>query len=276
MVCQAAIRRFLARRLYKKLKIEARSIEHVKKLNKGLENKIISLQQRNDELNKHAVESKKYQQEVIELKNKLTTFKAMEIEIKNMKNLLVEKNTTIDMLKENLKAEQDEKIDIINEQERIRRETEARQKLWNEETTKLRNELEDFKEIVRVNEKGNEKHLKRMIEEEKLLMLNEQDNDREAYQKLLQNYNSLEQHCEALEKQLAIQKKSTANDSNANDTLNVRISELVVNNNESQEDHGYGSIKSNNSTDSMKRHKLENIESKPNSKFADDEAFNFD
>lgn len=52
VICQAAIRRFLARRLYKKLKIEARSIEHVKKLNKGLENKIISLQQKIDEINK--------------------------------------------------------------------------------------------------------------------------------------------------------------------------------------------------------------------------------
>lgn len=42
--CQ--VRRFLARRKFKKLKAEARSVEHVKQLNKGLENKIISLQQR--------------------------------------------------------------------------------------------------------------------------------------------------------------------------------------------------------------------------------------
>jgi myosin-5 len=44
------VRRWLARRLYKKLKQEARSVEHVKKLNKGLENKIISLQQKIGEL----------------------------------------------------------------------------------------------------------------------------------------------------------------------------------------------------------------------------------
>lgn len=52
MICQSAIRRFLAKRKYKKLKVEARSIEHVKALNKGLENKIISLQQKIDELHK--------------------------------------------------------------------------------------------------------------------------------------------------------------------------------------------------------------------------------
>lgn len=66
--CQAAVRRFLARRQYKKLRIEARSIEHVKTLNKGLENKIISLQQRNDELNKHNNELKGYQKDVVDLK----------------------------------------------------------------------------------------------------------------------------------------------------------------------------------------------------------------
>jgi hypothetical protein len=44
------VRRWLARRLYRKLKMEARSVEHVKKLNKGLENKIISLQHKIEEL----------------------------------------------------------------------------------------------------------------------------------------------------------------------------------------------------------------------------------
>lgn len=66
VVCQSAIRRFLARRLYKKLRIEARSIEHIKKLNIGLENKIISLQQKLDELNKQTGDLKKYEQEALE------------------------------------------------------------------------------------------------------------------------------------------------------------------------------------------------------------------
>lgn len=68
IICQAAVRRFLARRQYKRLRIEARSIEHVKKLNKGLENKIISLQQKIDEVNKANNELKGYQNEVNELK----------------------------------------------------------------------------------------------------------------------------------------------------------------------------------------------------------------
>jgi myosin-5 len=50
ILVQSMVRRWLARRLYRKLKVEARSVEHVKKLNKGLENKIISLQHKIEEL----------------------------------------------------------------------------------------------------------------------------------------------------------------------------------------------------------------------------------
>uniref|UniRef100_A0A0M3KBC8 Hum-2 (inferred by orthology to a C. elegans protein) n=1 Tax=Anisakis simplex TaxID=6269 RepID=A0A0M3KBC8_ANISI len=52
---QCLVRRWLAKRRLKELKIEARSVGHLQKLNKGLENKIISLQQRLDVvvLNEH-------------------------------------------------------------------------------------------------------------------------------------------------------------------------------------------------------------------------------
>lgn len=46
---QCCIRRMRARRELKKLKIEARSVEHFKKLNKGMENKIMQLQRKVDE-----------------------------------------------------------------------------------------------------------------------------------------------------------------------------------------------------------------------------------
>lgn len=46
---QCCIRRMRARRELKKLKIEARSVEHFKKLNKGMENKIMQLQRRIDD-----------------------------------------------------------------------------------------------------------------------------------------------------------------------------------------------------------------------------------
>lgn len=45
VLVQAHFRRKKARKMYKLLKIESRSVEHQRQLNKGLENKIISLQQ---------------------------------------------------------------------------------------------------------------------------------------------------------------------------------------------------------------------------------------
>uniref|UniRef100_A0A3P9LLX2 Unconventional myosin-Va n=1 Tax=Oryzias latipes TaxID=8090 RepID=A0A3P9LLX2_ORYLA len=49
---QCCIRRMRAKRELKKLKIEARSVEHFKKLNKGMENKIMQLQRKIDEQHK--------------------------------------------------------------------------------------------------------------------------------------------------------------------------------------------------------------------------------
>ena len=52
VLLQAHFRRRKARKLFKELKIEARSVEHQRQLNKGLENKIISLQQQIERINR--------------------------------------------------------------------------------------------------------------------------------------------------------------------------------------------------------------------------------
>ncbi|XP_060520743.1 unconventional myosin-Va isoform X2 [Cylas formicarius] len=249
VVCQAAIRRYLAKRQYKKLRIEARSIEHVKSLNKGLENKIISLQQKFDEVNKTNNELLGFKNEVIELKSKMVTFRALEIEIKNLNALVIEKNKKITKLEEDLKIEREEKVDLINEHERYRKEAETQREYWAQETAKLRAEIETINEIVKTNEKGVEENLKLRMEEEKNLLLNESDKDRQAYQKLLQEYNRLEQHCEEMEKQLNRQGHHRRNVSDISTISTLDLSELP-------EDHGYGSVRSTTST----REKLENID----------------
>jgi myosin V len=52
VVIQSAIRKFLAKKEFKRLKAEARSISHLQTKYKGLENKIIELQQKFDNTNK--------------------------------------------------------------------------------------------------------------------------------------------------------------------------------------------------------------------------------
>lgn len=52
VIVQSCVRRFLAKRNFKKLKAEARTITHLQTKYKGLENKIIELQQKFDVTNK--------------------------------------------------------------------------------------------------------------------------------------------------------------------------------------------------------------------------------
>lgn len=241
VLCQAVIRRFLARRQYKKLRIEARSIEHVKKLNSGLENKIFTLQQKIEDLNKIKPELSAAQKEVGELKNKLTTFKALEIEIKSMGALLIEKNQMIEKLEINLKSERDEKVDIINEQEKYRQETDEQQKHWTEETSKLRTELDNMNEIVRSNELDARKALSARFEEERLFMKNEQENDLQEYQHLLQRYQAMEQRCENLERQL---NTNLGHERRISDMSIITIDEQMSIPSELHEDGGYGSVRS--------------------------------
>lgn len=49
IIIQCAFRRMQAKRQLKQLKIEARSAQHLKKLNTGMENKIVQLQRKMDE-----------------------------------------------------------------------------------------------------------------------------------------------------------------------------------------------------------------------------------
>ncbi|CAG9853568.1 unnamed protein product [Phyllotreta striolata] len=244
VVCQSAIRRFLARRQYKKLRIEARSIEHVKKLNKGLENKIIELQQKIQVLNKTNAELKVHQNEVVELKAKMQSFRSMETEIKTLKNQNNELSQLVKKLEDNVKTEREDKIDLVNEYDRFKKETEEEREKWAENAARLRQEVENMNEIVKTSEEGSKENLKNRLEAEKLLIMNEANTEREQYQKLLREYQTLEQYCDELKLQLYADGKLALDDQ-----LTIDVGE----------DFGYGSVRSNASSRSTKE-RLDNVD----------------
>lgn len=158
VVCQSAIRRFNARRLYKKLKVnyienvrqsfliflkqskaEARTISHMQKMYKGLENKIISLQQRNDELTKDNVQLKQRTAEIPELKTKLAAHRAVEADLKLHVVQLAEKDAVLERLSQQLMNEQNEKLSL-----KLRSENELL--LWEHSRETLRLENESLKQ----------------------------------------------------------------------------------------------------------------------------------
>lgn len=190
----------------------------------------------------------------------MQTFKAMEIEIKNLNNLVIEKNKKIATLEEQMTLEKEEKVDLVNEFEKYKLETKEQQELWVNETAKLREELENINEIVKMNEKGVEEDLKVRLEKEKEILINEADSDREAYQRLLSEYHTLEQHCEELKNQLNAQNHLGAHRRNVSDVSSIYTTEEQSIPNDLPEDHGYGSVRSTTSNSSHVRERVENID----------------
>ncbi|XP_046984873.1 unconventional myosin-Va [Schistocerca americana] len=203
ILVQSAIRRFLARRKFRKLRQEARSVEHVKKLNKGLENKIISLQQKIGELVKENNALKLAQTELLELKPKFDALRVVETEKKQMVALLTKKDEDLETLKKSLENERDEKMDLINEKERSEKERAEEVERINKENLRLKSELDELNERIKSNQIGAEENLRARVEQEKLMLIREHDQDRDAYQKLLAEYNLLEQRNESLENELS-------------------------------------------------------------------------
>ncbi|KAF9794478.1 hypothetical protein SFRURICE_006113 [Spodoptera frugiperda] len=132
IIAQAAIRRFLARRQYKRLRIEARSLDHVKSLNKGLENKIISLQQRLGD--------------ALEKNKSIELLKLVEIEAKTLRVDIFDKSSLISTLQEELERERDSNKLLKEEKKSLEEKYEKDRVAWEEESEKLANELRSNKE----------------------------------------------------------------------------------------------------------------------------------
>ncbi|XP_044003935.1 unconventional myosin-Va isoform X2 [Aphidius gifuensis] len=240
IIVQCTVRKYLAKKIFKNLKKEAKSVEHVKSLNKGLEMKIISMQQKITEINKENNALKIVQNENIDLKLKLDNMKTYEMENKKLINILKLKDIELLKMEDIIKKEQDEKMDLLNENEKLKQNKDNEYKKLFEETEKLKRELSIANEKVSTNQKGAEENLKTRLEQEKDLLLLDQDQDRGAYQKLLKDYQELEEHAEILERKLALHvpgharslsnASSTGTSQQAGDDQNI--------------DFGYGSVRS--------------------------------
>jgi myosin-5 len=113
ILAQSVVRRWLAKRRLRGLKLEARSLEHVKQLNKGLENKIISLQQRIDDMAKDNNQLNKIRTENDKFKHELENYKKMDKEFKIMKNNFEKiklENEEISSLKKQL---EEDRVDLV-------------------------------------------------------------------------------------------------------------------------------------------------------------------
>ncbi|XP_055305869.1 unconventional myosin-Vb isoform X2 [Sitodiplosis mosellana] len=183
IIGQSAIRRFLARRQFKKLKAEARTITHMQKMYKGLENKIISLQQRIDELTKSNQQLSKQAAEVPELHTKLEAKKQIEDEFNKFKAHAQILENQVETLNKQLDEERDEKLAALDE--KAKEEAEFKQKFFaiSAENEHLNRKIEELQE-----------NQKEVASAERSQVLSDLDDNEihQAYQKIAQEKEQLE------------------------------------------------------------------------------------
>ncbi|XP_045101361.1 unconventional myosin-Va-like isoform X4 [Portunus trituberculatus] len=273
VIVQGLVRCFLARRQLKKLKIEAKSIEHQKKLNKGLENKIISLQQKLTEMKNENSFISSYKEEITVLKTRVTDLKGVEKQLKASNNQVSELEARIAELTKELEMERGEKMDVLTQKERADKENRELIEKLNEENVRLTKELSDAQKEETKRE--SEEYLRRKFEAEKQQLILENTDEKSGYQRLLKEFNRLEQKNEHLEEELAKFKGGNAHKRTASNVSNLSgasdaPTELVHDDasefssfpgdDDWMSDIGYGSVRSRSSEMSDSNRNLDNIE----------------
>lgn len=147
---------------------------------------------------------KNVQHEMVDLKCKLDLLKSVDVENKKLNVVVQDKEKELSKTRDVLQQERDEKMDLLQDKERTARQKDEENKKLQEDNERLRKELSLATEKLKSNQRGAEENLKYRLEQEKDLLLLEQDQDRGAYQRLLKDYHDLEQHAEMLEQKLAV------------------------------------------------------------------------
>uniref|UniRef100_A0A3B3TFX2 Unconventional myosin-Va n=1 Tax=Paramormyrops kingsleyae TaxID=1676925 RepID=A0A3B3TFX2_9TELE len=199
---QSCVRRMRAKRELKKLKIEARSVEHFKKLNIGMENKIMQLQRKVDEQHKdnkaiterlvglessHTAESEKLRAEV-------TRLRGTEVEAKNNAG-------RISALLEELEALRIEKSVLEEWAETYRDEMEQVSDL-KEQNTLLKSEKDELNRLIQEQAELMAERMQRVLQEETRQLENELNEERSRYQNLLSEHLQLEERYDDLREEM--------------------------------------------------------------------------
>ncbi|XP_026094178.1 unconventional myosin-Va-like isoform X1 [Carassius auratus] len=180
---QCCARRMLARRELKKLKIEARSVEHYKKLNVGMENKIMQLQRKLDEQHK---ENRELSEQTRQLEShSATEMEKLHMQLKTLQEVEVESRHRGDLV-----------TSLQEELELVRRELEKSKEMvaeLNEKNTLLKSEKDEMNRLIQEQEqqiKENSEVTHQETPEHLQAQLNE---ERFRYQNLLTEHLKLEE-----------------------------------------------------------------------------------
>ncbi|KAI2653985.1 Unconventional myosin-Va [Labeo rohita] len=194
---QCCVRRMRAKRELKKLKIEARSVEHFKKLNIGMENKIMQLQRRIDDQVSHATESER-------LRVELTRLRGAEEDAKNNANKVTSLLEELERLRKDLQNTQKEKKAIEDWAQTYQDEMEQMIAELKEQNHLLKNEKNDLNRLIQEQGQQWTEKMQRALKEETQQLENDLNEERSRYQNLLTEHLRLEEKYDDLKEEITL------------------------------------------------------------------------
>ncbi|XP_062828631.1 unconventional myosin-Vb isoform X3 [Anolis carolinensis] len=210
VVVQCYFRRMKAKRELKTLKIEARSAEHLKRLNIGMENKVVQLQRKVDEQNKEykllneqlSTVTSTYSVEISKLQKELQRYQQKNEDENQITNLQEE----IDTLRLALEKAHGERKIVEDTYTKEKDVLQKRISDLEEENVLLKQEKENLNNKILCQ---TEDEISQNAVEENLLMKKELNEERTRYQNLVKEYSSLEQRYDNLRDEMTIIKQTS-------------------------------------------------------------------
>ncbi|XP_042250829.1 unconventional myosin-Vb isoform X3 [Thunnus maccoyii] len=201
---QCAYRRLRAKRQLKQLKIEARSAEHLKKLNTGMENKIVQLQRKMDDQSKElrhqneqlVVTNSSLGSEVTKLQKQLEHLRSRRDE-GQLTSLQDELQTAREELREAKKLQEEHGSEKLRLQQRVEE--------LERENCLLKSEKEDMNQKLLQHSKSVEED-DSSVSQREVSLQSELDAERQRYQNLLKEFSRLEQRYDNLKEEVSLSK----------------------------------------------------------------------
>ncbi|XP_071098869.1 unconventional myosin-Va-like isoform X3 [Haliotis cracherodii] len=209
ILLQSHVRRRKAKRELKTLKIEAKSVEHIKHVNKGLENKIIELQQKLDTKAKAVQALQVSEKNVEEMKTEIQKLRSSDQVAKTSSNRVRELEEEIARLKEDLESERGEKEDVISEKQLLQKNLHEMVTKFEDEQVRLKEDLDAANLLLKQQEEQNTQIIKEKLEAANKRLLEEFESERGHHQKMVREHGRLQQRLENLQGEMSVLKSPT-------------------------------------------------------------------
>ncbi|XP_036972614.1 unconventional myosin-Vb isoform X2 [Acanthopagrus latus] len=208
IIIQCAYRRRLAKRQLQQLKIEARSAQHLKKLNTGMENKIVQLQRKMDDQSKELKSQNEQLQQVnITLGSEVNKLQKQLEQARSQQaggGQLTSLQEELDRLREELQEALAHNKKLEEEHGTEKQSLQQRVEELQRENSLLKTEKEEMNQIIAQLSKSSEDGSS--VSQKEATLQKELDQERQRYQNLLKEFSRLEQRYDNLKEEVSLNK----------------------------------------------------------------------